>query len=109
MILQYLLLCTSIFFYFATFHLILSRFVSVFFSTISVLYFIYFCFLFFLGTTIARALAALPPNVLDPSTYSVDVIQEMARTYGWGFNEWTSLELKAQGEKKLNTSLKRNS
>ena len=45
------------------------------------------------GTNLARALAVLPPNVLNPQTYTDTVIKEMTRTYEWELTEWTSEEL----------------
>ena len=50
-----------------------------------------------IGTNIARALAALPPNILNPSTYSTHVIKEFASAYDWEMTEWMSDELKLQG------------
>lgn len=40
------------------------------------------------GTNIARALASLPPNVLNPQTY-VKALKTLAATRGWDMEEWT--------------------
>jgi leucyl aminopeptidase len=49
------------------------------------------------GTNIARALASLPPNILNPVTYSNSVICEFAKEYEWEITEWTHEELKVLG------------
>jgi hypothetical protein len=49
------------------------------------------------GTNIARALASLPPNILNPVSYSNSVIREFAKEYEWEITEWTNEELKVLG------------
>lgn len=49
------------------------------------------------GTNIARALASLPPNILNPVSYSNSVIREFAKQYEWEVAEWTNEELKVLG------------
>ena len=56
-----------------------------------------YCAVLRVGTNFARALAALPPNILNPETYTNTVIKEMARTYEWELREWTSAELEELG------------
>lgn len=48
------------------------------------------------GTNTARALASLPPNVLNPATYT-SLIRDMADHYGWELKEWTMDELDSIG------------
>ena len=48
------------------------------------------------GTNTARALASLPPNVLNPATYTA-LIRDMAGHHGWELSEWTMEELESIG------------
>jgi len=48
------------------------------------------------GTNTARALASLPPNVLNPATYTA-LIRDMAAGKGWELSEWTMEELQSVG------------
>ena len=49
------------------------------------------------GTNLARALASLPPNVLDPASY-MSLIKRLAEEYQWEVTEWTPKELEAAGK-----------
>ena len=47
------------------------------------------------GTNLARALAVLPPNVLNPRSYT-QLLKTFADHYGWEYEEWTPEELKKE-------------
>ena len=48
------------------------------------------------GTNIARALAVIPPNILNPESYA-EVIRSFAQSLDCEYKEWTSDQLKAMG------------
>lgn len=48
------------------------------------------------GTNLARALASLPPNILDPGSYTI-LLQSLAKAKDWEYTEWTSSELAVEG------------
>jgi len=48
------------------------------------------------GTNLARALTALPPNVLTPAAYS-GLLRRLSTSYGWEMEEWCAEELRDLG------------
>lgn len=48
------------------------------------------------GTNIARSLSSLPPNVLNPCSYT-GVVRTFAEKMNWEISEWTPLELRDMG------------
>lgn len=45
------------------------------------------------GTQIARELASLPSNILNPASY-FEVLKALSLSYGWEIKEWDSVQLK---------------